>query len=142
MLFLWETFGFTALEAASAGKAIIITDKTGASYLFTHGHDAWIVPANDPEKLAEAIQHLYNDPELCKKLGDNAKSMVERTFNEKEIVEERIRLFQSIIQNRKPHTDTFEERLSFLKKYTAPSRKLYYFLRAFAKKLIGRGKNE
>lgn len=139
---LFETFSYVALEAASAGKAIIITDKTGASYLFTHGHDAWIVPANDPEKLAEAIQHLYNDPELCKKLGDNAKRMVERTFNEKEIVEERIRLFQSIIQNRKPHTDTFEERLSFLKKYTAPSRKLYYFLRAFAKKLIGRGKNE
>lgn len=137
---LWETFGWTALEAASLGKSIIMTDKTGASYLFTHGYDAWIIPSNNPEKLAEAIELLSNNSELCKKLCNNAKLMVQQVFNEKEIAEERIKLFENIIQNRKPHTNTFEEQITFLIKYITLSRKLYYSLRAFAKKIIGPGK--
>ncbi len=134
---LWETFGWTVLEAAAAGKAMIITDKTGAVYLFTHGIDAWIIPANNSTKLAEAIEVLHKDPELCKYLGSNAKKMLENRFNEKAIVTDRIKLFGEVIRKRKTRTINFAEQTAFLSKYTTPTRKLYYGLRALGKKILG-----
>jgi len=135
---IWETFGFTALEAASLGKPIIITSHTGASYLFTHKHDAWIIPAGDAKKMAEAIELLSNDPSLREKLGSNARKTIQAVFDEKDIVEERIKLFQSVIQNRQQQPGAFEQWVAFLKKYITPQRKLYYSFRSKLKKLAGR----
>jgi len=135
---IWETFNWVALEAASLGKPIIITDNTGAVYLFTHGHDAWIVPANDPLKLAEAIERLINDSQLCGKLGRNAIELIQRTFKDPANAQEKISLYQNIIQNRSLQKRNFAEDIIFLNKYYTPMRKIKYQLRALLKKIAGR----
>jgi glycosyltransferase involved in cell wall biosynthesis len=135
---LWETYGWTAIEAAYLGKAIIITDKTGSGFLFSHRQNAWIIPANKPQKLAEAIEILNNNSELRTSLGNNAKILIENVFDEKKIVEEKITLFSKIILSREPTEIPFEQRINFLKEYTTNARKIYYRFRAFIKKLAGK----
>jgi len=135
---IWETFNWVALEAASLGKPIIITDNTGAVYLFTHGHDAWIIPANDPKKLAEAIELLKNDEQLCGQLGRNAIKLIQHTFKDAANAQEKISLYQNIIQNRSLQKRNFAEDIIFLNKYYTPMRKIKYQLRALLKKMAGR----
>ena len=131
---IFETFSFVALEAASLGKAIIITEGTGASYLFTHGINAWIVPP-DANKLAKAMIYLQQNPELCVQLGHNARQMVSEAFEEERILKERLYLYTRTIEDQKNHK-LIKPDLGFLNNYTTSKRKAYYKLRVVAKKII------
>jgi len=135
----WETFSYVALEAASAGKAIIMTDYTGASYLFTHKKDAWIIPANDPQKLAEAIICLYRNPELCATLGRNAASMVNLVFNTHSTANDRRIIYEKIIAGRRSGIGTPDDVSAVLRRIKVHQRKLYHQLRSFLKKFVRPG---
>ena len=137
----WETFNLVALEAASAAKPMIITKNTGASYLFTHGHDAWIIPSDDSDALANAILHLTNNPGLCSSLGKNAADTIRNKFSESDIIEKRIAIYDKAILKRKGKTIIIASADIFLKKYITVSRKIYYSLRALLKKIIRRKTN-
>ena len=132
---IFETFSYATLEAATLGKAIIITEGTGASYLFTHNKNAWIVPSN-AEKLAEAILHLSEHPELCEMLGRDAKKMIEISFDEDSIYTERVDHYKKAVTARKEKATLSGVDIRFIKQYTTPLRKNYFKIRAFLKKLI------
>ncbi|MBI3137630.1 MAG: glycosyltransferase family 4 protein [Sphingobacteriales bacterium] len=133
----FDTFNYVALEAASLGKAILITDHTGAAELFTHGKDAWIVPANNPAALADAILYLSANPELCGKLGANAGSTIREKLSEDRMVSERLAVYSDVIVNRVRKTQGAGNELDFLNQYRTAARKYYYCLRRFLKKIKG-----
>jgi glycosyltransferase involved in cell wall biosynthesis len=122
---IFETFNYVALEAAYLGKAIIITNMTGAASHFTHGIDAWIIPANNPAALAEAIEHLKLNPE-------------QELFVADKIVSERLEIYQSQIKNRVSIASGLNKELNFLNNYHTSIRKKYYYVRSLFKKLINR----
>lgn len=132
----WETFNYVALEAASTGRPLIITDKAGAVYLFTHEKDALIVPAKDPQALADVLLRLAGDAALRDELGRNAQLLVRKKFNRETIVQERIEAYKKTIGNRTKYNESFEERSRFLKKYLTLPRRIYYKTRSLAKKII------
>jgi glycosyltransferase involved in cell wall biosynthesis len=132
---LWETFNYTALEAAMFGKAIIITKTTGASYLFTHMHDAVLIEAGDAEQLANAIVLLDTDKALRSRLGENARQTISSYFDRHKIYEERIAIYREVL-NAPKKRPSFEPEMAILQRYTTPSRKYYYSLRAFLKKIL------
>lgn len=134
----FETFSYVAIEAAVYKKAIVITDKTGASGLFTHGQDAWIVPANDPAALAEAILHLLSNPGLCKQLGENACHTIQLELTKEKIVAERLFVYNTAVQSQKQKGKGLHPDLSFLNNYRTSARKYYYCIRQFFKKLTGK----
>ncbi len=69
------------LEAAASGRAIIATDVPGCRELVNNeqdgGKNGLLVPPQNAAALAEALQTLANDPDLCKKMGENSRTMVE-----------------------------------------------------------------
>lgn len=134
----FETFSYVAVEAAVYKKAIVITERTGASGLFTHGQDAWIVPANDPASLAEAILHLLSDPGLCKQLGESAYKKIQHELRKEKIVTERLAVYNTAIQSQKQKGKGLHPDLSFLSNYRTSARKYYYCIRQFLKKLTGK----
>lgn len=131
---IFETFSYVALEAATLGKAIIITEGTGAAYLFSHGVNALIVPP-DRHKLSEAIMHLQSNPNLCTTLGNNARKMIDQVFKKEMIIEERILAYKKALDVHSIR-DSASPDLSFLNKYLTLKRKIYYRFRRIAKKLI------
>jgi hypothetical protein len=66
------TLDLTALEAYSARKCVITTeDAAGTRELVDHGRTGFVVAAK-PEAIADAMDKLYSDRLLARRLGDDA----------------------------------------------------------------------
>lgn len=131
---VWESYNVTSVEAAFHRKPVIISDKTGSSFLFTHGRNALITPANDVDSLADAIVHLYSSPELCRKMGQSAYEEIARQLSPERIIAERIKIYSDCISNRDNNRNLPD--LSFLEKYKTSSRKIYFTFRKYLKKFL------
>ncbi|HEX8313198.1 MAG TPA: glycosyltransferase family 4 protein [Chthoniobacteraceae bacterium] len=65
-------------EAAACGLPQITTREAGD--VVQDGMNGIIVPADDPDALAAAIQRLYRDRELCRQLGGAGRQRVVEKF--------------------------------------------------------------
>jgi glycogen synthase len=72
----YEPFGLAALEAASAGCALVLSDL--ASFREVWGDAATYVPPGDDGALAEALLRLIEDDRLREELGGQARSRSRR----------------------------------------------------------------
>jgi glycosyltransferase involved in cell wall biosynthesis len=71
---IWpEPFGLVALEAASAGKAIVASDIGGLHDIVVDGETGLLVPADEREPLVAALRRLIADAELRDRLGRTAR---------------------------------------------------------------------
>jgi D-inositol-3-phosphate glycosyltransferase len=76
----YEPFGITPLEAMACGTPVIGADVGGIKYSVAHGKTGWLVPANDPEKLAEKIDLMISDEKLLHTMKTNAVRRVNALF--------------------------------------------------------------
>lgn len=60
-------------QCIAMGKPTIVGDNPANHELLEHGKDAWFCQMGDPDALANAILTLMDNPELCKRLGLNAR---------------------------------------------------------------------
>jgi glycosyltransferase involved in cell wall biosynthesis len=67
-----DGFGMALLEAMAHGLPAITTTHCGASELFTPDQDLIVVPAQEAEPLAAAMQRLYSSEETRGRLRTNA----------------------------------------------------------------------
>jgi len=63
-------------EYMAVGKAIVASNLDQLSQVLDHGTTAWLVPPGNAEELAAAIEMLANDPELRRRLGQNARTTI------------------------------------------------------------------
>ncbi len=79
-----ESFGIVGLEALASGLPIITTEIwAGSSYFNEDEKTGIIIPPNDPEALSEAIRRIVSNPELSKKMSENARVRAEKFSIEK-----------------------------------------------------------
>lgn len=79
-----KTFQLLAME-----KAVIVGDNEANRELLTHKKDAWFCEMNNPEALAEAILHLYQNPSVRKQIAKGGRQtfMKQASINKlKEII--------------------------------------------------------
>ena len=69
------------LEAAACGKAIITTDHTGCREVVEHGVNGYLVPVQDAQALADAIEVILSNPDLRDGMGRKSRARAEREFN-------------------------------------------------------------
>src|SRR5215213_1654594 len=67
-----EPFGLSIVEAMAAGLPVVATESEGALEIIEDGLSGKLVPLDDPESLAEAINDLLDDPDERSRLGRNA----------------------------------------------------------------------
>ena len=70
-------FYFSALkifEYMAAGKAIVASSIGQLEKILTHEKNALLVPPGDVDALRDALLRLKGDPDLRKRLGENARS--------------------------------------------------------------------
>ena len=73
-----EPFGLSIVEAMAAGVAIVAAASEGALEIVEDGLSGKLVPVDDPESLAEAINNLLDDPLERSRLGRNAQLAAQR----------------------------------------------------------------
>ena len=78
---LAEGISNTILEAMASGLPVIATDVGGNADLVVAGTTGEIVPPADPERMAQQIVRLANDPELAQRMGLAGRSAVEQKFS-------------------------------------------------------------
>jgi len=76
-----DGFGMVINQAMSCGLPVILTENTGGYDIVRDGVDGFIIPIRDVEKLKEKILYLYENPEICQKMGQNAKERVKSGFS-------------------------------------------------------------
>lgn len=75
-----EGFPRALLEAAALERAIVATPLGGVREIIEHDVTGLLVPPNDPERLAEAVLRLLDDPALAQRLGRAARERVAARF--------------------------------------------------------------
>jgi glycosyltransferase involved in cell wall biosynthesis len=59
-----------AFQALACGTPLVTADTPAARELLVHEESALLVPPGDPEALAQALQRLAADPDLCRRLSE------------------------------------------------------------------------
>ena len=73
-----ETLGFVVLEAMASGVPSVCVRAGGLPDLVDDGRTGFLVPVNDPEAFAGAVNKLVRNPELRDEMSLNARSEAER----------------------------------------------------------------
>lgn len=97
---LKEPFGIVLLEAMAARLPTVATGAGGVPEIIK-GESGILVPPNDPEALATAINKLFTDPEYRRELVDNAYQRVSEEFSIKKMVALTDELYRNCLR-RKP----------------------------------------
>lgn len=70
-----EGFGIVYLEAMAAGCVAIGTEGQGIADIIESGENGFLVPPDDPERIAEILESCLNDPEKTAKIAANGQSL-------------------------------------------------------------------
>jgi glycosyltransferase involved in cell wall biosynthesis len=73
-----EGFSLVALEAAHLGRPVVATRVGGLPETVEDGRTGVLVPPNDPERLATAIDSLLTSPGRARDLGERARERAAR----------------------------------------------------------------
>jgi glycosyltransferase involved in cell wall biosynthesis len=74
---LVEGMGMVVLEAMACGLPVIVTSR-GPSEVVRHEVDGFVIPACDSDAIAMRLQQLYEDRELLRRQGANAREQAAR----------------------------------------------------------------
>jgi glycosyltransferase involved in cell wall biosynthesis len=82
-----EPFGVTLLEAMARGLPIISTPHGVALEAIRDGENGFLVPPDDPQRLAAAITRLVENPDLAHKLRQNGLQTVREHYTDDRITD-------------------------------------------------------
>ncbi len=92
-----EGLPITILEAMAAGKPVVATDVGGCAEVVRHGETGLIVPPEDPDALAGAIQTVLTDSNLAHEMGKAGRERVEEHFTVDAMVDKHIEVYETVI---------------------------------------------
>ena len=73
-----DGFGQVIPQAMACGLPVISTFNTGANDVVEEGVQGFTVPIRDVEAIKEKILYLYENPEICREMGQSAKRKVQQ----------------------------------------------------------------
>ena len=93
-----EAFGVCLLEAAMKGKPLISAEvESGTSFVNIDSETGIVVPPDNEQLLAEAINKLAADPEGAERLGKNARVRFEAVFTSKQMAESYMAEYEQLL---------------------------------------------
>ena len=104
----------TLVEAMSAGLACVAFDcPSGPRHILAHGVDGLLVPALDPQALANALEEVIADGALRAALGAGAVETA-KTYSVTNVMEEWDRILASVVQDGAISQDPTSMRIALL----------------------------
>tara|TARA_B100002003_G_scaffold241423_1_gene263111 strand:- start:3038 stop:4147 length:1110 start_codon:yes stop_codon:yes gene_type:complete len=93
-----EAFGVCLLEGAMKGKPLISAEvETGTSFVNLDSETGIVVPPENAQLLAEAMNRLAADPVEAKRLGKNARARFESVFTSKQMADAYLEEYEQLL---------------------------------------------
>ena len=81
-----EQFGYAMAEASACGVPVVATKTGSIDEVVLDGRSGLLVEPNNPERLAEAISQILNDPNIAKQIGEYGRKYVVENFSHEVVV--------------------------------------------------------
>ena len=92
----YEPFGTVTLEAWAYGTPLVVAASAGPAGVIADEKDALLVPIEDADALARAINRLLDDPSLAAALVANGRATFEANFTPSAVVRRYLDFFERI----------------------------------------------
>ena len=104
----FETFGLVAAEAMAHGLPVIASRIGGLPEVVEHGVSGLLVNPGDSDDLARAMRLLWENPSLCRQMGEAARRRAIQQFSDDIYYERLMAVYQTARQivNRQGHNGT------------------------------------
>jgi glycosyltransferase involved in cell wall biosynthesis len=91
---------YVLLEAMAAGLPIVATAVGGVPEMIENNESALLVPASDPQAMADAIARILNDKKLAGQLAENASELVSSRLSPETNVRSLAEIYRAVISSR------------------------------------------
>ena len=95
-----EGFGLVAAEAMFHQLPVVATAVGGLKEIVVDGETGFLVPSHSPEKIAEKLQILIDQPELRKSMGAKGLARAEQEYSAEVYVEKVHNLYQELLKEK------------------------------------------
>ena len=85
------------LESTARGVPAIATAVGDIPKLIRAGETGLVIPKEDPEALADAIESLLNDKSLRERLADNARSRMQAMYSSQAMYQKYNGIYQNLL---------------------------------------------
>ncbi len=92
-----EGFGLVLVEAMATGKPVIGTIVGGIPEIIEDGVTGFLIPPHSPDKLAQAIIKILENPELAHNMGSRGRQKAETQFNLQQSINEIQKIYEQIL---------------------------------------------
>jgi glycosyltransferase involved in cell wall biosynthesis len=93
-----ESFGVSVLEASSCELPVVASDVGGLPEVIIDGETGILVPPENSDILADAVERLVDDKALQLLLGSNGRKMVEEKYKWNLCVEKMIEIYNGVLK--------------------------------------------
>jgi len=94
-----EGMSNSMLEAMASGLAIIMTPTGGANELVKDGINGYIINFKDSDGIAQKLEKLIDDPELCRNMGRESRKIAQ-TLSWQKVAEDYFNLYKKVASNK------------------------------------------
>ena len=94
----YESFGMVALEAMACGTPVVVSEVGGLAFLVRDGVTGYMVPASDPEALAEKLRAIISDQDLHQRMGEQAAEFAQG-YDWHLIAEQIVDLYKDVLES-------------------------------------------
>jgi glycosyltransferase involved in cell wall biosynthesis len=91
-----EAFGNVFAEALASGLPVVGSNVGGIPELIEHGVNGLLVTPGNPQALAQAIQYLAEDPDLCGEMSVRNRAKAEATLEWSHVTQRYLSIYQGI----------------------------------------------
>lgn len=98
-----DTSSLVILESFAAGVPAIAAAVGGVSEIMTHGETGYLIPPNDPERLAQKTNEFFAlSSQEQAKMAKAARDRAEKKFSLERFIDEHESLYQKLLTKRNP----------------------------------------
>jgi glycosyltransferase involved in cell wall biosynthesis len=94
----YETFGLVVIEAMYHGLPVIASRIGGIPEIIEDGVTGFLVEPGNADELSGRMKLLWDNPNLCKRMGQAGRKMVIREYNEDVFYNRTMALYEKAIQ--------------------------------------------
>ena len=89
------------LEAAACARPLIVTDVPGPRHFVRNGVEGFVVPPENADALATALERLARDPELRRRMGEAARLRLLQGYTEAHVKQALRAAYTSMLAGRR-----------------------------------------